>query len=382
VSDRGVLASHDALAQKNYFSFGGDTMGMRVDGELSWIFSDQLGSTGITYQADGSATARQFYYPFGGIRNPGGAPVVDTDVGFTGQRLDETTGLMFYQARYYDPVTVRFISADTMIPDPGNAQDFNRYSYVRNNPLGYTDPSGNEPDDTYACPGSLYECTSDGMTFSTGLWSDVGDTAPFQDSFFPEPRKWWNIVISNAVRAVVDFIPVSANAVLSAAYWADDVVRAQRKPVVSDGLVYYDGLPPMQRSYFPTIGMDQPERGLYATAPYVLTQVGLAVWAGKVLGGSRASRLANVSDDAASGLRFRPNTSHIFRDAAGHFAQDTPANRALMINAVRRQNLISERSIGARTLFRYAQDLPDGRQVWAEVLDNVITNGGINGVGR
>jgi RHS repeat-associated protein len=126
-----------------YCGFGGDTVGMRVDGVLSWIFGDQLGSTGITYLADGSGTVRQFYYPFGGIRNPGGGPVVDTDVGFTGQRLDETTGLMFYQARYYDPVTARFISADTMIPGPGNPQDFNRYSYVRNNPVGYTDPSGN-----------------------------------------------------------------------------------------------------------------------------------------------------------------------------------------------------------------------------------------------
>ena len=114
-------------------------------GVLSWIFSDQLGSTGITYQADGSGTVRQFYYPFGGIRNPGGSPVVDTDVGFTGQRLDTSTGLMFYQARYYDPSTARFISADTIVPDPGNPQDFNRYSYVRNNPLRYMDPTGNVP---------------------------------------------------------------------------------------------------------------------------------------------------------------------------------------------------------------------------------------------
>jgi hypothetical protein len=52
---------------------------------------------------------------------------------------------MFYQARYYDPLTARFISADTIVPDPGNPQDFNRYTYVRNNPLGYTDPTGNIP---------------------------------------------------------------------------------------------------------------------------------------------------------------------------------------------------------------------------------------------
>ena len=45
-------------------------------------------------------------------------------------------------ARLYDPVLGRFISADSIIPAPGNMQAFNRYSYVDNNPLKYTDPSG------------------------------------------------------------------------------------------------------------------------------------------------------------------------------------------------------------------------------------------------
>jgi len=42
------------ISETLYYGFGGDTVGMRVDGELSWIFADQLGSTGITYKADGS----------------------------------------------------------------------------------------------------------------------------------------------------------------------------------------------------------------------------------------------------------------------------------------------------------------------------------------
>ena len=47
-----------------------------------------------------------------------------------------------YHARYYDPLIGRFISADTIVPKPGDPQSLNRYSYVRNNPLKYTDPSG------------------------------------------------------------------------------------------------------------------------------------------------------------------------------------------------------------------------------------------------
>jgi len=65
-----------------------------------------------------------------------------------GQEYDPETGLYYYNARYYDPEIGRFLSADAMIPDPGNPQSFNRYSYVLNNPLRYTDPSGHVPDDT------------------------------------------------------------------------------------------------------------------------------------------------------------------------------------------------------------------------------------------
>ena len=45
-------------------------------------------------------------------------------------------------ARYYDPVTGQFVSPDTLVPDATNLFDYNRYMYVRGNPLRYTDPSG------------------------------------------------------------------------------------------------------------------------------------------------------------------------------------------------------------------------------------------------
>ena len=75
---------------------------------------------------------------------------------YTGKELDAGTGLMYYRARYYDPVLGRFLSADPLppvpgavppqggrgVPEPGNPQSLNRYAYVYNNPLKYTDPSG------------------------------------------------------------------------------------------------------------------------------------------------------------------------------------------------------------------------------------------------
>jgi len=67
---------------------------------------------------------------------------VPTDFGFTGQRRDASAGLMFYNARYYDSMLGRFIQVDPVVPSAGDPQALNRYSYTRNNPLKYTDPSG------------------------------------------------------------------------------------------------------------------------------------------------------------------------------------------------------------------------------------------------
>jgi RHS repeat-associated protein len=68
-----------------------------------------------------------------------------TTYNFTGQRLDGDTGLLYYGARYYDPALMRFIQPDTLVPDPANPQSLNRYAYVLNNPLKYTDPTGHDP---------------------------------------------------------------------------------------------------------------------------------------------------------------------------------------------------------------------------------------------
>ena len=54
----------------------------------------------------------------------------------------DNVGLIHMNGRVQDPVLGRFVSADPFITEPGNTQNFNRYSYVYNNPLAFTDPSG------------------------------------------------------------------------------------------------------------------------------------------------------------------------------------------------------------------------------------------------
>ena len=62
---------------------------------------------------------------------------------FTGKHLD-STGLYYYNARYYDPRIGRFISADTVVPDPMNPQALNMYSYCIGNPLKHINPTGKD----------------------------------------------------------------------------------------------------------------------------------------------------------------------------------------------------------------------------------------------
>ena len=78
--------------------------------------------------------------PYGLERYESGS--LNTAYRFTGQRIEDNTDLYYYGSRWYDPAVGRFIQADTIVPEPANLGSLNRYSYVLNNPLRYTDPSG------------------------------------------------------------------------------------------------------------------------------------------------------------------------------------------------------------------------------------------------
>ncbi|MCB1622882.1 MAG: hypothetical protein KDI44_19365, partial [Thiothrix sp.] len=63
-------------------------------------------------------------------------------MGFTGHEHDDVFGFINMKGRLYDPVLGRFLSADPFVQFANNTQSYNRYSYVLNNPLSFTDPSG------------------------------------------------------------------------------------------------------------------------------------------------------------------------------------------------------------------------------------------------
>jgi RHS repeat-associated protein len=140
----------------SYYTFGGKLVGMRrVVGTTSTQYrmvGDHLGSTSLIVDAQNTPAVVQRTYnkPYGEVAwswSPsGGGPTSLTSIGYTGQRLEAESGLMFYNARFYDPVLSFFVSADTISPNMAEPKTRHRYNYVVNNPLKYTDPSGHQAD--------------------------------------------------------------------------------------------------------------------------------------------------------------------------------------------------------------------------------------------
>jgi len=102
--------------------------------------------TGIT-DASGKLLQSLSYDPWGRRRNPNDWAdyrVTSTlfDRGFTGHEHLDEFGLINMNGRVYDPFLARFLSPDPFVQAPDYSQNYNRYSYAWNNPLKYTDPSG------------------------------------------------------------------------------------------------------------------------------------------------------------------------------------------------------------------------------------------------
>jgi RHS repeat-associated protein len=140
----GPLVEFDANGQLVTFYYAGSRLvATRTGADVTYHYQDALGSPRLAADATGKVVARSNYAPYGtpyGSGNPAGETV-----GFAGKHPDNETGLIYMNARYYDPQLARFISADTIVPQTFNPQALNRYSYTYNDPLNYTDPTGHEP---------------------------------------------------------------------------------------------------------------------------------------------------------------------------------------------------------------------------------------------
>ncbi|MBI5873337.1 MAG: hypothetical protein HZB36_04250 [Candidatus Omnitrophica bacterium] len=124
---------------KHIFAGSNKVCSVESTGKKYFTHSDHLGSSSIITDQNGQQVSHYEYTPYGTIATAEGSDV--TRYKFTGKELDNT-GLYFYGARYYDPEIGRFVTADTIVQAPYDPQSLNRYTYCRNNPLNYVDPTG------------------------------------------------------------------------------------------------------------------------------------------------------------------------------------------------------------------------------------------------
>lgn len=125
---------------------------------MTYVYTDPQGTPLAEADVNGNITATFDYAPYGS-QALGTAP---NGPGYTGHVNDPDTGLVYMQARYYDPSTGKFLSVDPVVPRLGDVFNFNRYAYANNNPVTNIDATGD-------CTGSLNQdsagnCADSGTT--------------------------------------------------------------------------------------------------------------------------------------------------------------------------------------------------------------------------
>ena len=149
------------------------------------IDTDHLGSITALYDQYGTKCFCASYDVWG--KRTVGISNFDFDRGFTGHEHIDEIGLINMNGRIYEPNLGRFISVDPYVHEPANLQNYNRYSYCLNNPLKYTDPSGE------FFLGTIIACVVDfvktaffegGLDFTSpgamsDAWEDFDPTAPW-----------------------------------------------------------------------------------------------------------------------------------------------------------------------------------------------------------
>lgn len=145
------LFEDDQGTQRAFVMAGNLKLATVQNGEAVFHHPDHLSGASVSTDAGGSVVEQVDYLPYGDSRVE--VQEVENDYLYTGQERDEETGLYYYGARYYLSDVGRFASVDPWFGDIKNPQSLNKYSYVLNNPLKYTDPTGAIPDPTDAVVG-------------------------------------------------------------------------------------------------------------------------------------------------------------------------------------------------------------------------------------
>ena len=150
--------------------------------EVVFFFNDALGSAVAAVNEAGELCWHENYSPYGekmvgdDVFSTEGCGIVGEERGFTSHTVDYDTDLTYMQQRYYDPTIGRFLSVDPVGIRTEQVPSLNRYGYAYNNPLRYTDPTGEIPVETiWDALSVVYDVGKIGVGYATGNSSLVSD---------------------------------------------------------------------------------------------------------------------------------------------------------------------------------------------------------------
>ena len=177
----------DEIYELHYLAGGAINVrknGVASTDQLFYVFSDHLGSFNTITNASGIKIFEQNFDAWGQKRDPlhwdynfddYTSPTLPSGThdpkkwlirGFTGHEHLNEFALINMNGRVYDPLLGRMNSPDNYVQSPLNTQSYNRFSYAGNNPMKYTDPSGNKWEDV--AKGIINILTVPGRVFSEG----------------------------------------------------------------------------------------------------------------------------------------------------------------------------------------------------------------------
>jgi RHS repeat-associated protein len=149
-----------------------------------WELADPLGTGLVIIDGSGERVRHSSFEPFGRLHREAGVRAHRRH--FAGHLFDPDKGLYDMKARWYDPDSGRFLSMDPLVANAADPQSLNAYSYARNNPVSFVDPSGrsHEPvegaTDIEDEPAEVSTYESGGMTFTVSTTSSAAAGAQWR----------------------------------------------------------------------------------------------------------------------------------------------------------------------------------------------------------
>jgi len=252
---------------------------------VSYLHDDTLGSVESITAADASVVGSRHFDAFGDSQGPIAA-VGQQPYGYTGQEQDPELGLVNMHGRMYDPRLGQFLSPDPEIQSP-YGQGLNRFAYVFNSPLNFTDPSGFTAEHEYWEVGLGL-----GVPFTAGLVATIWQSSAGGEAAFGVSGQTMgtatSIVPSAAAAAPTPDAPEAVgiglhvvaslvHTVMSAANHTKTAVKAQPPSTraaasrsVARGDFKNSAISPVQEGRPPGMSLFDPQRGALAMSPACL----------------------------------------------------------------------------------------------------------------